>query len=201
MKEDEWFILSEKTFADVVRQITPDHMTLKLPEWFELGRSQDRDDFTLRDILNYHAYDTAWVPDTYAGKTIAEVGDRYDGYLLGVDPIENYEKFSDDAIEFIRNHYDPDLIVHYTYGDFPAREAIKHITSFRVFRAYDFAKLIGADKALPEQLINGANEHITPRVEEWRAMGIYKPALPVSEDADAQAKLFAMVGRDPDWRK
>ena len=200
MKEDELFILSEETFADIVQQITPEQLKQSLPAWFELGRTQARDDLTLRDVLNYHAYDTAWVPDTYTGKTVDEVGDKYDGDLLGDDPIASYMKYSDAAIAAIRENYEPDLMVHYTYGDFPAREAITHITNFRVFRAYDFAKLIGADTALPEQLVTGIHEHIAPHIDEWRSMGIFKDALPVREDADAQAKLFALVGRNPDWR-
>ena len=44
---------------------------------------------TLRETINYHAYDTAWVPDTLAGKTIEEVGSTYDGDLLGDEPKES----------------------------------------------------------------------------------------------------------------
>lgn len=199
MKEDELFILSEESFANVVRQIEPEQLDMILPEWFKLGRSQDGRDHTLREILNYHAYDTAWVPETYAGKRPDEVGDKYEGDLLQDDPIASYERYSDAAISAIQNNYDPDRIVHYTYGDYPAREAIVHISNFRVFRTYDFAKFIGADTALPEKLVTGIYEYIAPHIDEWVEMGIFEPALPVPADADAQAKLFALVGRDPDW--
>ncbi len=199
MRENEVFILAERTFADVVRQIQPEQLILQLPEWFDLGRSQDRSKLTLRDILNYHAYDTAWIPDSFAGKTIAEIGGKYDGDLLGNDPLAAYQRYSDSAISAIRNNYDPERTVHFTYGDFPSHEAITHPTSFRVFRAYDFAKLIGVSRALPVELAEGTYTMIAPHAEEWRQMGLYKSSRPVADDADAQAKLFALVGRDPVW--
>jgi uncharacterized protein (TIGR03086 family) len=199
MQENDMFILAEQTFGDVVRQIKSDQLTLPLPEWFELGSSQDRSKLTLRDILNYHTYDTAWIPDTFAGKTIAEVGSKYDGDLLGDDPQTAYQRYSDAAISAIRNNYDPARTVHFTYGDFPACEAITHPTSFRVFRAYDFAKLIGVDRTLPVELVEGAYAMIAPHADEWRQMGVYQPARPVADDVDTQAKLFALVGRDPNW--
>ncbi|MBA3823877.1 MAG: TIGR03086 family protein [Ktedonobacterales bacterium] len=199
MQENDVFILAERTFVGVVQQIQPEQLTLHLPEWFELGRSQDRSTLTLRDILNYHAYDTAWIPDSFAGKTIADVGSKYDGDLLGADPLAAYQRYSDAAISAITQHYDPERTVHFTYGDFPAREAITHPTSFRVFRAYDFAKLIGVDRALPGELVKSAYDLIAPHADEWRHMGVYQAARPVADDADAQAKLFALVGRDPNW--
>ena len=42
---------------------------------------------TLREIIGYHAYDDAWVPDMLAGRTMDEVGqDAFKGDLLGDDP-------------------------------------------------------------------------------------------------------------------
>lgn len=200
MNEDQIFILAEQTFGNVVRHIKPEQLDLNLPDWFELGQSQDRTKLKLRDILNYHAYDTAWVPKTFAGKTVEEVGDKYDGDLLGDDLLGKYQEYSDAAIAAIQNDYDSERIVHFSYGDYPAKEAILHVASFRVFRAYDIAKLIGAETALPVDLVEAAHKSIEPHVDEWRQYGIYKPAQPVPDDADAQAKLFAMVGRDPNWR-
>jgi uncharacterized protein (TIGR03086 family) len=200
MSEDQMFILAEQTFGNVVRQIKPEQLGLSLPEWFELGQSQDRTKLKLRDVLNYHAYDTAWVPETFAGKTVEEVGDKFDGDLLNDDPLGKYQEYSGAAVAFIQNNYDSERIVHFSYGNYPAKEAILHVASFRIFRAYDLAKLIGAETALPVDLVDAAHGFIEPHADEWRQYGIYKPARPVPDNADAQAKLFALVGRDPNWR-
>ncbi|MDE2314210.1 MAG: acyl-CoA dehydrogenase family protein, partial [Elusimicrobia bacterium] len=46
----------------------------------------------LREVINYHAYDDAWVPDMLAGSTMEAAGaDKFDGDLLGDDPVGNFE--------------------------------------------------------------------------------------------------------------
>lgn len=196
MTEQEVFILAEQTLAKVVDQVKDDQWDLKLPEWFQLGGTQDRDKITLKTIINYHAYDTAWVPDVLAGKTAEEVGTKYDGDLLDDDPKGSYQNFSNKAVEAVKSLDDPDKIVHISYGDFPAKEYLKHITSFRGFRAYDIAKLIGANTKLPGDLVQGLWDEVEPEVEGWRQMGVYGPEVKVPEDADLQTKLLGMVGRE-----
>lgn len=75
MTEQNVLILSERALADVIDQIRGDQWDQKRPEWFQTGGQGDA---TLRQIVNYHAYDSAWVPDVLAGRTMAEVGDRYE---------------------------------------------------------------------------------------------------------------------------
>ena len=79
----------------------------------------------------------------------------------------------------VRAFDDPDRTVHLSYGDWPAREYLKHITSFRGLRTYDIAKLIGADTTLPPDLVQGLWDEIAPSAEEWRKLGVYGPAVPV----------------------
>ena len=98
---------------------------------------------TLRQTINYHAYDDAWVPDVLAGKTMAEVGDKYDGDLLGDHPKLNFAAIVETAVLAVRGFDDLDRMVHLSYGDYPAREYLKHITSFRGLRVYDIARFIG----------------------------------------------------------
>jgi len=192
MSEQEVFILSERALADVVDQIRDDQWDQRKPGWFQTGGQGDA---TLREIVNYHAYDTAWVPDVLAGKTMAEVGYRYEG--LKTSDSVNYREYADRAIAAAEVLDDPDKTVHLSYGDFPAREYLKHVTSFRGFRAYDIAKWIGADTRLPDELVQGMWDEFAPEVEAWRAMGVFGPAVPVPEGAPLQDRLLGLVGRDP----
>src|SRR2546425_1609916 len=90
---------------------------------------------TVRDVINHHARDDAWVPDTLAGRTIAEVGDRWDGDLLGADPAAGYAKLAAVATAAVSAFTDFDRVVHLSYGDFPAHVYLLHITIFRGFQA------------------------------------------------------------------
>jgi uncharacterized protein (TIGR03086 family) len=192
MTEQDVFILSERALADVIDQISENQWEQPRPAWFQTGGQGDA---TLRQIVNYHAYDSAWVPDVLASKTLAEVGNRYES--LKTSPTVDYRSYSDRAIAAAGSLDDSDRIVHLSYGDFPAREYLKHITSFRGFRAFDIAKWIGADTRLPDDLVQGMWDEFVPEIEDWRAMGVFGPAVPVPEDAPLQDRLLGLAGRDP----
>jgi uncharacterized protein (TIGR03086 family) len=194
VNEADVYILAERAFTDVVDRLPEGRWEELTPPWLDSGRRRTH---SLRELLNYHAYDTAWVPDTLAGRTIEEVGATYDGDLLGSDPRARYHGYAEAAIAAAQALGDPERIVHLTYGDFPAREYLKHITSFRTFRAYDVARWLGLSTELPEALVRGFWEELLPDVESWRAMGVYGPAVPVPEDAPLQDRLLGLAGRDP----
>jgi hypothetical protein len=196
MSEQLVFVLSERALTNVISQISDDQWELRKPEWFQTG---GQGDVSLREIVNYHAYDSAWVPDVLAGRTIAEVGDEHEH--LKTDPgMADYGAYSAKAIAAAEALDHPDKIVHLSYGDFPAREYLKHITSFRGFRAYDIAQWIGVNTELPGDLVQGMWDEFAPEVEAWRAMGVFGPAIPVPDDAPLQDRLLGLVGRDPSTR-
>ncbi len=192
MAEREVFILAEKALAGVIDQVGPEQWDQRQPEWFQTGGQGDA---SLREIVNYHAYDTAWVPDVLAGKTIEEVGDAYEH--VKTDAGTDYRAYSDRAVAAAQGLDDPDRVVHLSYGDFPAREYLRHVTSFRGFRAFDIARWIGAGTQLQPDLVQGMWDELSPDMEAWRAMGVYGPAVPVPEDAPLQDRLLGLSGRDP----
>ncbi len=193
MAERDVYILAEQALADVIDQVRPDQWEQRTPEWFHTGRQGAA---SLREIVNYHAYDTAWVPDVLAGKTMAEVGDRYE-HLKTAERPPNYREFSDAAVAAARGLDDPERIVHLSYGDFPAREYLRHITSFRGFRAFDLARWIGVSTELRPDLVQGMWDVLSPDMEAWRAIGVYRAAVPVPMDAPVQNRLIGLSGRDP----
>ena len=91
MAEPDVFQLADRALARVVAQIVPDQWEMILPSSFAT-RSRPEPP-SLRTLVNYHAYDDAWVPDMLAGRTMEEAGaSKFDGDLLGVAPIERFEE-------------------------------------------------------------------------------------------------------------
>ena len=82
MNSAELFVLSEEALTEIVDQIRDEQWDLKTPAEMTLQEGE----WTVRKLINYHVYDDSWVPETLAGKTIEEVGTKYDGDLLGDDP-------------------------------------------------------------------------------------------------------------------
>ena len=192
MKIQDLFVRSNQELRRVVDQISAEQWSIDMPAGMTSKPA------TLGESVRYHAYDDAWVPDVLAGKTTAEVGDRYEELLATDfgDAIANYDKFNQLAIDSVKDFEDLERVTHLSYGDFPAKEYLQHIISFRAFRAYDIAKLIGVGPTLPDDLVQKLLEEFSPVIEGYRQMGIFPAALEVPSDATPHQKLMAMVGRE-----
>ena len=153
---------------------------------------------TLREIITYHAYDDAWVPDMLAGRTMAEVGvETHKGDLLGDDPKAAFTAIVDTAVGAAEGFDDLGRTVHCSFGDFRPSDYLAQVTSFRGLRAHDLAAVIGVDPTLPPELVQGLWDLLRPVAEEWRSYGVFQPAVPVPDDAPLQDRLLGLTGRDP----
>jgi uncharacterized protein (TIGR03086 family) len=133
-----------------------------------------------------------------SGKTMDEVGaDKFDGDLLGHDPIAAFAALVDTACTAARSVTDLEATVHCSFGDYKVREYLWQINSFRGLRAHDIAEVIGVDSQLPGQLVQGLWDEISPHAEEWRTIGVFGPAVPVPADAPLQDRLLGLTGRRP----
>lgn len=186
------FVAANLGLKKVIDQINDEQWEQMVPSDWTRGK-----DTTLHDLINYHTYDDAWVPDVLAGKTKEEVGAKYDGDLLKDDPKGNYGHYNQLAVAAVEALGEDDLAktVHLSYGDFTAKEYLEHITSFRGFRIWDIAKFIGVDSTMPDEVIEGLNQYVVPNLPEWRKMGVFKEAIEAPADASAQVKLLALVGK------
>ena len=200
MLEPQLFVLADHALDKVVQQITGNQWSLSIPDWIAVGRVA-RDGLTLRELVNYHAYDDIWVPDVLAGRTMEEVGsDKWkDQDLLGDDPKSSFSAIVRSASEAAEKVTAAQLqqTAHLSFGDFTVQEYFWQITQFRTFRAYEFASLIGTDTTLPDELVQGVWDQLQPNVEQWRKIGVFGPEVKVADDAPLQDKLLGLTGRQP----
>jgi len=194
MSEQDVFIAADEALVRIVDQIKDDQWDIEAPaEMSWQGPAK------VRALINYHAYDDICVPETLAGKQIDELTHQREDDFLADDPKAAFRQIADDAIKAVRALTDEDLDrpVHLSYGDFPIREYLKHITSYRGLRAVDFARLIGVDDTLPADLVQGMWDEFSPEADAWRKMGVFGPEVKVAEDAPLQQRLLGMTGRQP----
>ena len=197
MTEPEIFVLADRTLQGVVEQIRDDQWGMVLPAEFSLSSAPDKR-VTLREAINFHAYEDAWVPDMLAGRTMDEVGrDAYKGDLIGDNPKGRFAAYVDTACAAAEALDDLGRTVHCSFGDFSARDYLLQTNMFRGLRSYDFAKVLGLETRLPAPLVGGLWEELAPIAEEWRAIGIFGPKIDVPEDAPLQARLLGLTGRQP----
>lgn len=195
MRETDVFVLADRALDALVRRIDDDQWDMLMPDGFRTRSGQVP---TLREVINYHAYDDAWVPDMLAGRTMDEAGrDKFDGDLLGADPTTAFAAIVDAACAAAAELDDLDRTVHCSFGDYTAQQYLWQVNSFRGLRAHDLALVIGVEPRLSDDLVRGIWAEVSPHAEEWRSYGVFPPAVPVPEDAPLLDRLLGITGRTP----
>jgi uncharacterized protein (TIGR03086 family) len=90
---------------------------------------------------------------------------------------------------------------HARAGEMPLADAIdRFYVSDVVMHTWDLARATGQDDRLDPQFCEQALAGMEPMADVLVASGQFGPRVPVPEDADAQARLIGLIGRDPGWR-
>jgi hypothetical protein len=196
MNEPEVFVLADRALADVVAHITPAQWPMTMPLTFATAQRDQAP--TLRQVINYHANDDAWVPAMLAGQTMDEVGsETFDGDLLGADPRASFEAIVERACAAAGAVGDLDQVAHLSFGDYSIREYFWQINFFRGVRAYEIARITGYEMTLPPELVQGLWDEVCPNAEEWRSIGVFSAAVEVPDDAPLLERLLGLTGRNP----
>ena len=78
------------------------------------------EDWSVRDLVNHLVGEDLWVPLLLAGSTIAEVGDCFEGDVLGAEPRAAWTAASAAAVQAVEADGAMDRIVHLSFGASPA---------------------------------------------------------------------------------
>lgn len=193
MRKPEVFVQADRALAHVVARVADDQWNRELPDTMRWASQL----VTLKDLVNHHARDDAWLPDVLAGQTIEEVGDQYEGDLLGADPRAGFARWVEIAVDAVERFHDFDRTVHLSYGDFSAAEYLLHATVFRGMGLYDIAEFVGIEPQVPEETVTALYEVIAPRAQDLREMGVFGPVVEVELDAPLEDRLLGLTGRSP----
>src|SRR5690242_19628925 len=159
------------------------------------GQATPDDGWTVRDLVNHIVGEDLWAPPLLAGSTIAEVGDRFDGDVLGADPNAAWTAASAGAVRAAGEAGAMDRIVHLSFGDFPGREYALQLFADHLIHAWDLARAIGADERLDAGLVASCATWFEAMEDAYRGAGAIAAQPPVPGDADAQTVLLARFGR------
>jgi uncharacterized protein (TIGR03086 family) len=154
-------------------------------------------DWDVRALANHVLAELLWVPPLLAGKTIAEVGDAFDGDVLGDDPMEAWTDASASVLAAAWEPGAQEGTVHLSFGDFSGSDYLGQITSDVVIHTWDLAHALDADGELGDALVVFVEAFLGPQIDAWRSAGAFGPAAEVPEDASPQEALLAQTGRTP----
>lgn len=155
-------------------------------------------EWSVQDVLNHMVSEQLWAPWLLRKYTLAEVGDRFDGWLLGDDPMTAWEQ----AAAVARAAWiAPGALegeVYVTSGQIPAETYGWQMTTDLAVHAWDLAAAIGAENPIDDDVARALLAELEPQVGDWQDAGIFAPPVPVAEDAPPATRLVALLGRDPD---
>ncbi|GGI85915.1 TIGR03086 family protein [Saccharopolyspora subtropica] len=151
--------------------------------------------WSVRDLLNHLVSEQLWAPWLLDGATLDEVGDRFDGDVLGDDPVGAWSRAAAAAREAWERPGATEGEVHVTGGVIPAVDYGWQMTLDLAVHAWDLARGIGADDRLEPRLVSAVHTVFAPQVPAWQDLGLFAPPVPVPDDADEQTRLLALLGR------
>jgi uncharacterized protein (TIGR03086 family) len=152
-------------------------------------------DWNVRQLVNHLVYENRWTAPLMGGATLAEVGDRFEGDLLGDRPTQAWDESSKEAVEAVGAEGALERRVNLSSGPTPAGEYVMQLFADHLIHAWDLATAIGADQRLDPELVDACAEWFAAWEERYRAGGSIGPRPELPAGADPQTTLLAAFGR------
>jgi uncharacterized protein (TIGR03086 family) len=152
-------------------------------------------DWDVHALVNHLVGENRWAPPLFDGKTIADVGDQFDGDLLGADPVAAWEDSAGAAVAALSDPGATDRTVHLSFGEAPGSEYAYQLFADALVHSWDLARAIGVDDRLDPELVDACAQWFAQHEETYRSAGAIGPRPELSADADAQTRLLAAFGR------
>lgn len=153
-------------------------------------------DWSVRDLVNHVANEQLWAPHLVGGQTIADVGSRYDGDVLGSDPVATWRAAVAASIAAFQAA-DLDAPVHLSYADVPCREYLTQMLTDAEVHGWDLARAIGTDPSLLPEVVAVVLPAMEADQELLQASGMFAAAVDVGADASDADRLLGLLGRQP----
>ncbi|HUA31405.1 MAG TPA: TIGR03086 family metal-binding protein [Streptosporangiaceae bacterium] len=168
-----------------------------------VGSQQWHDDtpcsaWDVRTLTHHMLYEQRWVPPLCDGLTIAEIGDGFEGDLLGddVSAWPGLVGFSiDEAHAAVARPGVLDRIVHLSFGDFPGQEYVIQLTADLAIHGWDLARATGQDAAIDPGAVAPLLRWAQARADFLAASGMFGSRINVSPDDPDDVRLLALLGR------
>ncbi len=171
----------------VVARIGPDQMDQPTPD----------EGWDVRALLNHVVAGNLWAAELASGRTIDEVGDRFDGDVIGDDPLDAYDRSAAAARAAFEAPGALDAPCAVSYGPVPGSVYAGHRFVDVFIHGWDLAKATGQDASLDPDLVAGCVEVLEPQLAMLQGSGMFGTAFDVPTTADAQTRLLAGLGRRP----
>lgn len=156
-------------------------------------------DWNVRALVNHVVGEDRWTKPLVDGRTIADVGDAFDGDLLGEDPKPLAMAAADEAITAVAERLPAGGKVHLSYGEEDIEEYISQLVADHLIHGWDLAVATGQQRVLDPELVAEVAAWFRNREEMYRSSGAIAARHESTSSGNPQADLLIAFGRNPDW--
>lgn len=152
-------------------------------------------EWNVKQLAAHMLYELCWVADLVTGKTIKEVGDKYDGDLMGINLFNSWNNTANKAQDAVDNA-DLNSIAHLSFADVTNDYYIWQVGGELLIHAWDLS--VGIEKPIKfkDEIASTFYKRIKPRSHELQRSGLFAAALPIKTTDSLQTKLLAIFGRN-----
>jgi uncharacterized protein (TIGR03086 family) len=154
-------------------------------------------DWDVRALVNHVVGELLWAPPLVEGQTIEQVGDRFDGDVLGADPLKTTDGSVTGAHDAFGTSGALERTVHLSFGDFSGDNYCWQLISDLTVHTWDLARGIGGDDTMDLELAEKVHDFLAPLLAQMAGSPYFAAPVKVSDDASAQEVLLAATGRKP----
>ncbi|MEC3979995.1 TIGR03086 family metal-binding protein [Amycolatopsis sp. H20-H5] len=165
------------------------------PEDWE--RATPCSEWTVRALVDHLVTEQLWAPPLLGGSTLDEVGGRFDGDVLGPDPLDAWTSASGAARAAWLRPGALRATVHVSTGLIPAEDYGWQMTADLAVHGWDLARAGGAANPIGPALADRLITELRPQIDAWQGIGFFAPPVAVPRYADAPTRLVALLGRTP----
>jgi uncharacterized protein (TIGR03086 family) len=159
----------------------------------DLDKSTPCVEFDVRDLLNHVIGGLEMLKVAAQGeKSTLPEGDQFDA-----DPGAVYAERRTAFLGALRGDGVLERTWEMPFGALPGSVMASIAFMEHVTHGWDVAKATGQDTTIPADLVTECMEAVTPMDAMLRMPGVCGPAVAVPDDASAQDKLVAFMGRQP----
>ena len=154
------------------------------------------DEWNVKDVVNHLVYENLWAIELFNGRTIEEVGDRFDGDLVGNSPNERYAETTAEVRSIINKPGSMDAVCHISSGPVPGSEYASQLFVDALIHGWDIGVGSGQQVRLDSDLVIACMPLAQATREAVGEQGPFGTTVETQDSALSQTKLLAILGRD-----
>jgi len=151
-------------------------------------------EWSVRELVNHLTSEQLWAPELLAGRTIDEVGDRFDGDVLGDDPVTSWRLAIGAAVAAFAQEGALGRTVELSSGERPAHEYLDEMVTDLAIHGWDLATALHVDETIDPPTVDRLLIEWTDRAGELHHP-LFADPLPSTPSDDPQTQLLALFGR------